>query len=218
LTEKIGAGLVATINKAKEVGNRANEISQGDFQGGNSGNVTGAVMTECDLPDWLRNFPEIPIILISLGLVPMDLFFPIPGPPLGPLGYMYLTLFGTKFWPFNTGHMILGTSADPFAPIKKEIDRCALKFPETGTGINILTNSPGDCPTGSIIQQFMDECAWGFDPFTGEANDPPEGFIPPNQHGAGGSPSLDVPSGEDEDGPPDIGREHATNPIPHDCD
>jgi hypothetical protein len=206
LTEMIGPGLVKSINKAKEVGNKINRATSAHTRSGRETPDAFDPITECDLPPPFP-LPEIPIILISLGLVPMDLFFPVPGPPLGPLGFMYLQLFHSEI---AIGRLILGMSED-----EKEKKRCAIKDLGAGVGINILTNQPDDCPAELISQPIVDECAWGFDPITGEPLPPP--ISPSGEQGAGGSPSLD-PSGDDDDTAlPDIGRSTASK-IPHDCD
>ena len=70
-----------------------------------------------------NQFPEIPIALLSLMLLPMDLIPPPPmgpgiGPPLGGMGYAYLPLFGmTRSGPFG----LLASETD------KIKERCALR-------------------------------------------------------------------------------------------
>ena len=132
--KKIGPALVATINKAKEVGNRANEIASGDLEGGNSGSPYGPPDTECSLG---IDIPTIPMFLISLGLLPMDVppftFFPI-GPPLTPLGMAWLPFFG---WDGAPGNQILEAPSSD-----KEKQRCDLK--DSPLPVNPETDG-GDC-------------------------------------------------------------------------
>jgi len=134
--KKIGPALVATINKAKEVGNRANELASGDFEGGNSGSPYGPPETECSLG---IDIPTIPMFLISLGLLPMDVppftFFPI-GPPLTPLGMAWLPFFG---WDDAPGNQILESPSSD-----KEKQRCDLAKAPNGPLPDIETDG-GDC-------------------------------------------------------------------------
>ena len=127
--KKIGPALVATINKAKEVGNRANELA------GGSGSPYGPPETACSLG---IDIPTIPMFLISLGLLPMDVppftFFPI-GPPLTPLGMAWLPFFG---WDDAPGNQILEAPSSD-----KEKQRCDMKAPN-GPLPDIETDG-GDC-------------------------------------------------------------------------
>ena len=133
--KKIGPALVATINKAKKIGNRANEIASGDLEGGNSGSPFGPPETECSLG---IDIPTIPMFLISLGLLPMDVppftFFPI-GPPLTPLGMAWLPFFG---WDDAPGNQILEAPSSD-----KEKQRCDMKKP--GGPLPNMETDGGDC-------------------------------------------------------------------------
>ena len=115
--ESIGPLLVKTINLAKKAAN--NSSTQLSKLGADvDPRPAGDPITECDLPDPPFPLPEIPIILISLGLLPMDLFFPVPGPPLGPLGFAYLGLFHSSIAP---GRLVLDAGQS-----EKEKERCEI--------------------------------------------------------------------------------------------
>ena len=190
LSEMIGPGLVKVVNKAKQVGNRANEVAQGDLAGGNSGTPFEAI-TECDLPPPFP-LPEIPIIFIALGLVPIDLFSPLAGPPLGPLGYFYLQWFHSEY---AHGRKILGKTEK-----EKERDRCAIKFQSPGKISSMLTNQPGDCPPIYPIPNDISDCDPG-DPetrtFTSPSSLPAGGVVEPEERGFTVDPEADD-SGDDD--------------------
>lgn len=115
--ESIGPLLVNTINKAKELANKSS-TRLSELGADVDPRPAGEPITECDLPDPPFPIPEIPIVLISLGLLPMDLFKTLLGPPLGPLGYTYLKFFGASFFP---GRLVLDAGQN-----EKEKERCEI--------------------------------------------------------------------------------------------
>jgi len=82
------------------------------------------------------DIPDIPILPVSMALLPMNVFPPPPfgpgiGPPLTPLGFAYLTMFGI---------------ADPLAPkSEKERKRCQASKRE---GANRDYTKAADCYKG----------------------------------------------------------------------
>ena len=110
--------------------------------------------------------PEIPIILISLSLVPIDLFG-FGGPPLGPMGIMYLQMFHSKL---GIGRLILGQSEN-----EKEAQRCLLRNPQDGSPPIPLLANVGRCPVIQELPADVSDCGPG-DPGqpTGGAPPPPD--------------------------------------------
>ena len=141
----IGPGLISAVNKAKEVGNRANELASGDFDG----DADGDGIPNRDDPDYQPAFeeidclpfdiPDLPMFLISLGLLPMDLFpfFPV-GPPLTGLGMTYLPFFGFDMAP---GNLIIGLSKE-----QKTSLRCKADPTRGGSGPALLNAGAINCP------------------------------------------------------------------------
>ena len=128
----VGPALVSAVNKAQEVGNRANELANGDLDGDETPAAFEPI-TECDLP---FEIPDLPMFLISLGLLPADLFLGLPGPPLTGLGMTYLPMFGFDVAP---GNLILGQSN-----AQKAQNRCDLIEPG-GSGPNLLNAGAINC-------------------------------------------------------------------------
>lgn len=109
--ELIGPALTSAINRGKQ--------SVGRLQGQSEEEINRNLITECQL-----NLPDIdiPMLLISLGLMPVNIFGVPPlgigyGPPISGLGGVYLGGFGYKDLP--------GSRALKTADEKKQ-DRCKI--------------------------------------------------------------------------------------------
>ena len=142
--ELVGPALTSAINKGKS--------SAGRLQGQSEEEIRKNQITECDL-----NLPEIdiPMLLISFGLLPINIFGVPPagigiGPPITGLGAAYLAAFGHEELP--------GSRALKTADQKKR-DRCNIKKlngPDL-TGKDDCSGQPSS-PSNEINPSGKDEC------------------------------------------------------------
>ena len=133
----IEKAIVDSVNSAKKLANQASALAGGDE------NWAGDDIDKCDLRPF--RIPEIPIGLLSLGLLPTEFF--LPGIPLGPFGFMYLAGFG-EFIPGEyvmPGNMILGLQNDV-----KESQRCDYRE-------NPILPTPGDSSAQCIPVEIKPE-------------------------------------------------------------
>ena len=142
--ELIGPALTSAINRGKS--------SVGRLQGQSEEEIRKNQIDECDL-----NLPEIdiPMLLISFGLLPINIFGVPPlgigiGPPITGLGAAYLAGFGHEEFP--------GSRAMKTADQKKR-DRCNIKKrngPDL-TGKDDCSGQPSS-PSNETNPSGKDEC------------------------------------------------------------